>query len=211
MATTDLWFVAELPSESRRILDTLGELNIEIAFSPTPAPEKAEYQIAAGDSLAKIAQKFNTTIDLIKKANFLTRDTIRANDRLRIYQGEFAVIVNKSANMLVVTDRGKFFKRYPVGTGQFGKTPVGEFKITSRVPNPPWWRPDGQTIPFGDPANILGTHWLGFNLAGYGIHGTWETNSIGRQATAGCVRMFNSDVEELYTLLPVNTPVSVCE
>jgi lipoprotein-anchoring transpeptidase ErfK/SrfK len=146
---------------------------------------------------------------LIKKSNGLSSDTIRVGDRLRVYQGHFAVTVSKTANTLQVTDNGKFFKRYRVGTGQYSKTPVGEFKITTRIENPPWWRSDGKTIPFGDPENILGTHWLGLDVPGYGIHGTWATNSIGKQATAGCIRLLNDDVAELYTILPVGTVVTI--
>jgi lipoprotein-anchoring transpeptidase ErfK/SrfK len=189
--------------------DLLGEIDIQIVMTPTPAPEKADYTIAAGDALGKIAKKFGTTVELIKKSNNLSSDTIRVGDRLRVYQGHFAVTVSKTANTLQVTDGGKFFKRYRVGTGQYSKTPVGEFKITSRVSEPPWWRSDGKTIPFGDPENILGTHWLGLDVPGYGIHGTWETNSIGKQATAGCIRLLNDDVAELYTILPVGTPVAI--
>jgi len=192
-----------------KVLSLLGDINAQILFSPTPAPEKVDYTVAEGDSLGKLAKRFGTTIQLIKKSNGLTRDLIRVGDRLRVYQGHFAVDVSKGANTLTVTDNGKFFKRYRVGTGQFSKTPVGEFKIASRIENPPWYRPDGKTIPYGDPENILGTHWLGLNVPGYGIHGTWETNSIGRQSSAGCIRLLNDDVAELYVMLPVDTPVTV--
>ncbi|MGD0651862.1 MAG: L,D-transpeptidase family protein [Verrucomicrobiia bacterium] len=192
-----------------RILSALGDINAQVLFSPAPAPEKVDYTVAEGDSLGKISKKFGTTVELIKKSNGLARDLIRVGDRLRIYQGHFAVEVNKTANTLTVADNGRFFKRYRVGTGQFSKTPVGEFTITSRIENPPWYRPDGKTIPYGDPENILGTHWLGLNVPGYGIHGTWEPNTIGRQSSAGCIRLLNDDVAELFVMLPVDTPVTI--
>jgi lipoprotein-anchoring transpeptidase ErfK/SrfK len=192
-----------------RILSALGDINAQVLFSPAPAPEKVDYTVAEGDSLGKISKKFGTTVELIKKSNGLARDLIRVGDRLRIYQGHFAVEVNKTANVLTVTDKGKFFKRYRVGTGQFSKTPVGEFKITSRIENPPWYHPDAKTIPYGDPENILGTHWLGLNVPGYGIHGTWEPDTIGRQSSAGCIRLLNDDVAELFVMLPVDTPVTI--
>jgi lipoprotein-anchoring transpeptidase ErfK/SrfK len=194
---------------SDKVLDLLGVIDAKILFTAVSAPEKVDYTIVAGDSLGKLAQKFDTTIDLIKKSNNLTRDVIRVGDRLRIYQGHFAVTVSKATNELRLTDNGKFFKRYHVGTGEYSKTPVGDFKIITRLANPPWWRADGKTIPFGDPENILGTHWLGLNVTGYGIHGTWDTNSIGKQATAGCIRLLNDDVAELYTILPVGSPVGI--
>jgi lipoprotein-anchoring transpeptidase ErfK/SrfK len=194
---------------SDKVLDLLGAIDTKIIFTAASAPEKIDYTIAPGDTLGKLAQKFGTTIDLIKKSNNLTRDVIRVGDRLRIYQGHFAVTVSKATNELRLTDNGKLFKRYHVGTGQYSKTPVGDFKVTTRLANPPWWRADGKTIPFGDPENILGTHWLGLNVPGYGIHGTWDTNSIGKQATAGCIRLLNDDIAELYTILPVGSPVGI--
>ena len=203
--------VADDGSASDKALDLLGEIDMKILLTPAPADGKTDYTIVAGDSLGKLAQRFGTTVDLIKKSNNLSRDLIRVGDRLRIYQGHFAVNVNKTTNELRLTDNGKFFKRYRVGTGEYSKTPVGEFKITTRIPNPPWWRADGKTIPFGDPENILGTYWLGLNVPGYGIHGTWDTNSIGRQATAGCIRLLNDDIGELYTILPVGTTVVIHE
>jgi lipoprotein-anchoring transpeptidase ErfK/SrfK len=194
---------------SDKVLDLFGTINTKILFTPASAPEKTNYTIVAGDSLGKLARRFETTIDLIKKSNDLVTDTIRVGDRLRIYQGHFAVTVSKATNELRLTDNGKLFKRYHVGTGQYSKTPVGDFKVTTRLANPPWWRADGKTIPFGDPENILGTHWLGLNVPGYGIHGTWDTNSIGKQATAGCIRLLNDDIAELYTILPVGSPVGI--
>lgn len=194
-----------------KVLDLLGQIDTKILFTAAPAPEKTDYTVVVGDALGKLAQKFGTTIDLIKKSNNLTRDMIRVGDRLRIYQGHFAVAVSKTANELRLTDNGKFFKRYRVGTGEYSKTPIGEFKIATRIANPPWWRADGKTIPYGDPENILGTHWLGLNVTGYGIHGTWDTRSIGKQATAGCIRLLNDDIAELYTILPVGTTVVIHE
>jgi lipoprotein-anchoring transpeptidase ErfK/SrfK len=194
---------------SEQTIASLNEIDTLLLFTATPAPEKIDYTIQAGDALGKLAQKYGTTIELIRKANNISGDKIRVGDRLRIYQGKFAVEVSKTANTLTVTDAGKFFKRYRVGTGQFAKTPVGEFKITSRIENPPWYRSDGKTIPFGDPENILGTHWLGLNVTGYGLHGTWETNSIGKQSSAGCIRLLNDDVAELYVILPIGTPVTI--
>jgi lipoprotein-anchoring transpeptidase ErfK/SrfK len=203
--------LAENPDCPEPVLTLLGEINTQIVFGPVPAPEKLQYTIQPGDSLEKIARKFGTTVELLRKANNLRGDLIRAGDRLRIYQGSFAVVVSKSANTLTVTDHGKFFKRYRVGTGEYGNTPVGEFKITTRIAEPPWWRPDGKTIPYGHPENILGTHWLGLDVPGFGIHGTWDTNSIGKQSTAGCIRLLNEEVAELYSMLPPGTPVIIRE
>ncbi|MDA0991414.1 MAG: L,D-transpeptidase, partial [Verrucomicrobia bacterium] len=119
---------------------------------------------------------------------------------------------------LVVYLDGKFFKRYGVGTGKYGKTPLGEFEIYDKITEPVWWRPDGKEIPFGDPLNILGTRWMAIRatgdtpqVRGYGIHGTWDDSSIGKAESAGCIRMRNSEVEELFDLLPYLTPVRIVD
>ena len=73
-------------------------------------------------------------------------------------------------------------------------------------------------VPFGDKENILGTRWMSLTATGetppargYGIHGTWEPATLGKQSSAGCIRMRNSDVEELFMLVPEGTPVTIVE
>ncbi len=192
------------------LLAVLGDINLELLLTPAPAPEKIEYQVVPGDSLSKIAQTHHTTVALIKKSNHLSTDLIRVDQRLRIFTGSFSLTVSKKDNTLTLMNQGKFFKRYRVGTGEYSKTPVGQFKITSRISEPTWYRGD-RDIPYGDQENILGTHWLGLDIPGYGIHGTWDDTLIGKQATAGCVRLRNADIEELYTILPLGTPVTIQE
>lgn len=189
----------------------LGAIHTELLFSPRPMPEKSDYVVQPGDSLDRIARKYNTTVELIQKGNNVRGALIKAGDRMRVFSGEWAIRVNKTRNDLVLTMNGKFFKRYRVGTGEYSKTPVGEFRIVDRLAQPTWWHPDGRTIPFGDPENLLGTHWLALDIKGYGIHGTWEPDTVGKQSSLGCVRLANPDVEELFTLVTIGTPVIIEE
>ena len=183
-------------------------------------PGKIEYAIRAGDSLKVIARRHGITIALLQRANLIGNpDRIQVGDRLRILDNpRFAVRVSKTANDLLLTLDGAFFKRYRVGTGLYGRTPVGTFRVRDRIENPPWWRPDGREVPFGDPENILGTRWMSIEATGttppargYGIHGTWDDSSLGKQSSAGCIRMRNADVEELYQLVIEGTPVTIVE
>ncbi len=189
--------------------ELLNEVNITLVMNPWPMPEKVDYTIQRGDTLGGLARRFNTTIELIQRGNRLSGSMIRQGDRLRILDAEFSVHVNKTRNDLVVYMNDRFFKRYDVGTGEYQRTPVGEFTITERIAQPTWWRPDGRAVPYGTTNNVLGTHWLSIDVPGYGIHGTWEPDSIGYQSSAGCVRLLNEDIEELYTLLPTGVPVVI--
>ena len=190
--------------------ERLGDINIRLLFSPIVTAQDASYEVQPGDSLTKIARQFRTTVELLNRANHLTGDTIRPRMHLKIPKTSFSVVVNKSQNTLTLKNAEEVWKVYRVATGKDNSTPVGTFHITSRIPNPPWYTPQG-VIPFGDPRNILGTHWLGFDKPGYGLHGTADPSSIGKQATAGCVRLANTDVEELYTLLPLDTQVMIID
>ena len=43
----------------------------------------------------------------------------------------------------------------------------------------------------------------------YRVHGSPEWRTIGKSASSGCVRMFNQDVIDLHSRVPVGTPVLV--
>ena len=55
---------------------------------------------------------------------------------------------------------------------------------------------------------VLGTNRL--NLGdGYALHGTNVPSSIGTSVSHGCVRLRNEDIETLYQMVPVGTPVYI--
>ncbi len=101
-------------------------------------------------------------------------------------------------------------KTYVVSTGKDNSTPAGTFKIVNKLDSPTWFKA-GAVVPADDPQNILGTRWLGFDLPGYGIHGTTDPGSLGSQVTQGCVRMSNPDIEELYIIVPMGTEATVVD
>ncbi len=183
-------------------------------------PEKTNYLVKSGNSLDRIARKFGTTVQLIQKSNMLRNpNRINIGDRLRVFTGKFSMTCSKSRHDLVVFMNGDFFKRYKVGTGKFGKTPAGTFEIREKIKEPPWWRPDGSVVPYGNKEeNILGTRWFSLratgdteDVRGYGIHGTWSPESVGTASSAGCLRMKNEEVEELFIYIPVGTSVVIEE
>ncbi len=208
--------VAATPSAEA--IQLLGEVNMKLLKSPLMMPGKEYYVIQPGDYLYKIAKDHQTTVELIKEMNGLKTDNIRAGARLLVFNGNFSIQVSKQHNYLDLLMEGKLFKRYPVGTGKFGKTPAVEFSIIDKIVEPPWTRPsDNRQIEYGDPENVLGTRWMALSakdhpeLTGFGIHGTWERDSIGKQSSAGCIRMLNEDVEELFDLVPRKTTVIIAD
>jgi len=195
-------------SEAKRKLE---DLNIKIIFSGMTLPKETQiYEVKKGDTLEKIAKEFNTTVGLIKKSNNLKSNLIRVNQRFRIWTQEFSCIVDKSQNILILKSGEEIVKTYSVSTGANNSTPVGTFKVINKLISPVWYKSGAVVLP-ESPDNILGTRWLGFDLTGYGIHGTTQPETIGKQITQGCVRMLNKDVEEIYILLPVGTEVTIID
>lgn len=186
------------------------DLNIKVLFSPVITAKSRSYEIQPYDSLTKIAKHFNTTIDLIKKSNNISGDTIYPGRSIKVWAAPFSILVDKSQNVLILESEGEIIKTYTVSTGANNSTPVGTFKIVNKLENPTWFKAGAQ-VPPESPENILGTRWMGFDLGGYGIHGTTDPESLGKQVTQGCVRMANQDVEELYIIVPAGTEVTITD
>jgi lipoprotein-anchoring transpeptidase ErfK/SrfK len=186
------------------------EMNIKLLFSPILTPNSMLYEIKPGDTLTKISREFKTTPELIMKSNILSGDKILPGRKIKIWTAPFSILVDKSQNTLILKANEEIIRTYIVSTGKNNSTPVGVFKIVNKLPNPTWFKA-GAVVPPDSPKNILGSRWLGFDLPGYGIHGTTEPKSLGTQATQGCVRMLNSEVEELYTIVPTGTEVTIVD
>ena len=110
-----------LNREDENVINLLGQINMRRLLSSQPMQDKIFYVVKSGDYLQKIANEFNTTVALIKIMNGLQTDTIRAGSRLIVFNGTFTIKVSKTNNFLDLIHRDKLFKRYPVGTGKFGK------------------------------------------------------------------------------------------
>lgn len=195
------------PESVAGVTKLLSEAGTADFFSPAAGPGDTTYTVRSGDNLTKIARKYGTTVELLRVANGIRGDMIRAGQKLRIPKADFSVLVDKSQNTLTLKNGEEVVKVYTCSTGRDGITPVGAFRVVNRLVDPVW---KGIVAP-GDPENPLGTRWLGFDLPQYGIHGTNEPETLGQAVTDGCIRLANNDVEELFTLLPEGTSVTVVE
>jgi lipoprotein-anchoring transpeptidase ErfK/SrfK len=126
------------------------------------------------------------------------------------------LLVDRAAYKLRLFRHLKLAKTYSIAVGRAGlETPAGLYRIDDKQVNPSWHVPNsawagslaGRVIPPG-PADPIKARWMGF-WNGAGIHGTDETWSIGHSASHGCIRMLIPDVIQLYSLVPLNTPIYV--
>lgn len=196
------------------IRDELVRLGQELIFSPrvTPGdPLVSRHVIQTGDNLARIAAQYKLSADFLARVNQIAdKNRIREGQSLKVVQGPFRAVVSKSAFTLDVYLDDVPVASYMVGVGAEDSTPTGEWRVGTKLMNPTYYPPRGGAIvPADDPQNPLGERWIALvGIAGaavgqerYGIHGTNEPDSIGKDLSMGCIRMRNEDVEELYDYL----------
>ena len=119
------------------------------------------------------------------------------------------IVVSITDRKLAVLDESnRVVKIFPTAVGApESPSPVGIYKIVTSIPDPTWYY-KGKIVGPGK-SNPLGTRWLGLSIKGYGIHGTNVPSSIGHNASHGCVRMRNHDVEELFGMVGVGDQVEL--
>jgi hypothetical protein len=99
----------------------------------------------------------------------------------------FAILVDIGEERLYLIDAEKniILKKYPIASGKAETpSPIGTWKVIRMAK----W------------SGGFGTRWIGLNVPWgiFGIHGTNKPGSIGSEASHGCIRMRNKDIEELY-------------
>ncbi len=126
-----------------------------------------------------------------------------------------AIRIDISERRLYLYDGEEVVKTYPVAVGVSRyPTPKGDFRIINKAYHPTWtpppspWAAGLEPVPAG-PGNPLGTRWMGLSTPHVGIHGTYASGSIGTAASHGCIRMYIRDVEEIFELVYVGTPVQI--
>jgi lipoprotein-anchoring transpeptidase ErfK/SrfK len=129
-------------------------------------------------------------------------------------QAPGTIIINPKTRLLYYVLSNKRAIRYGIAVGKAGFEWSGEAIISEKKQWPRWippkemiarkpelakfdevGQPGGPTNPLGARALYLTSNGRDY---GYRIHGTPEWQSIGRNASSGCIRMINQDVIDLY-------------
>jgi lipoprotein-anchoring transpeptidase ErfK/SrfK len=129
-----------------------------------------------------------------------------------------ALVVSLSQCKIYLYKGDKLVKTYPCAPGRPAfPTPTGDFKVDSKLHNASWFNP-GSAWAKGMPAvigpgpnNPMGVDKIGIDYSGVFMHGIppGEFDSIGTQASHGCMRMFPSDVADLFKRVNIGDPVYI--
>jgi lipoprotein-anchoring transpeptidase ErfK/SrfK len=124
------------------------------------------------------------------------------------------VIQSEERSLYLITGKDQALK-YSVGVGRTGKQWFGTTRIASKHIRPAWKPPAslrGKRSPDfyiegGSPQNPMGAAALVLVHSELAIHGTNNPGSIGGLVSAGCIRMHNKDIMDLYGRVHVGTRV----
>jgi L,D-transpeptidase ErfK/SrfK len=188
------------------------------------------------DTLLDIARRFNVGYDEIERANPGVDIWLPGAGPRVVVPTQF--VLPAAARQGIVIDvaalRLYYFPphrpgtplvvyTHPIGIGKDGwNTPEGATKVVARVRDPVWrpsealrrdhFNDNGEMVPAVVPAgpdNPLGKFEFKLGWPSYLIHGTNKPYGIGLRSSHGCVRLYPEDIEKLFAMVPIGTPVRV--
>jgi LysM repeat protein len=183
----------------------LGDLNISAFFSPEPGPDKTEYVVIRGDSIARIATKTKNPAELIFKANGLDSLTIQPGRKLIIPKGQFSLVVNTKKGDVTLMNNGIFFRWYkPLELKLPAKVVLGQFKAREKIA----WA-EGVRVAFGEKKYLGSSRWIAINGSGITLYSETNSRTPNVQKPATGIMLGPADMEELFALVVKDTPVTV--
>jgi LysM repeat protein len=191
--------------------DILGEVNAEILLSRHPSPEKIEYIVKPGDVLAKIARKLKTTPEMIMRMNNMSGTMLRIGDKLLISHPDFSIVIQRKANLVVLSNHGAFFKQYHIREAKLPPKPTA--KINAKVAETMAWK-GGKRVGLGSKEYLASTKWI--RLAGapaytlYAVPDATHPNLDQPPPPTG-LGLAAVDLEELSTLVNKSTSVTIID
>ncbi len=189
----------------------------------------------ADDTFSDIARTYGLGFDDLKNANPNVDPWLPGEGTRIVLPTQFVlpagkregVVLNIAAKRLYYfppeNEAGeKTLITHPIGIGRVGwATPIGESSVIAKAKDPVWYVPwsvrqehreMGDPIPAVVPAgedNPLGHRVLKLGMPGYLIHGTNQPYGVGMRVSHGCVRLYPENIESLYELVGLGTPVRI--
>jgi L,D-transpeptidase ErfK/SrfK len=201
--------------------DVIGEVQVTV--------------VGKNDTLPDIARRFNVGYEEIVRANPKVDPWVPRAGTEVVVPTQFVlplaerkgIVVNIAAMRIyyfppVKPGEKQVVYTHPIGIGKVGwSTPEGTTKVVSKEKNPVWRPTDsiraehkknGDILPAVVPAgpdNPLGNRKFTLGWPSYLIHGTNKPYGVGLRSSHGCMRLYPEDVERLFDMVPVGTPVTV--
>ncbi len=185
------------------------------------------HYVRPGDTMLDIAMRYRIGYVELRAANPDVDPWLPIEDTVLLLPEQHILPKDAGPGLLVnLGDLRLYFfppdggapQSWPISTGREAyETPLGLQTVTEKTVNPTWvptanHRSEDPTVPAyvpPGPDNPLGNRRIRVGWNGYAIHGTNKPEGIGRRVSRGCVRMYPTDVEEVFELVRVGMPVTI--
>ncbi len=187
------------PEEQEYLVELLSRVAGTVIYSRQHLLDKP-YRVLAGDTLHRVAQRYNVPWRLLAKINGIgDPDNLSAGEELKVVPGPFDAVVDLTTWEMTLFLHGRYAGRFRIGLGEDDPTPEGEYTVKSKEVNPTYYGPD-LTIDQDDPENPLGELLLDLGGRVY-LHATDDASSLGRQGGRGSIRLSSADMEDVFDIL----------
>ena len=211
-----------------RVLGLLAALSLSACAAPPEATQPEE--VIGGVPVSQIVEGYGLIEDGEYTLPPVPPGYVEGVNRRAVvpYRGTEApgtIEIDPHAKFLYWVQPDGMAIRYPIAVGREGLGMSGGFTIARKAEWPGWTPtanmlrrepeiygpfrggvPGGLSSPLGARALYL---YRGSRDTYYRIHGTNDLSSIGNSGSAGCIRMFNHDVIDLFGRVPTSTRVVV--
>lgn len=194
---------------------------------------QVEYTSGAGESVVTLSKRYDLGYNAMESANphvnmvrnFTLGTPLQLpTQHLLPNEARRGIVVNLPEMRMYyyLPERGKVLT-YPIGIGKIGKTIpiIREAKISRKAKDPIWIPPEDirefnleqgvvlpQVMPPG-PDNPLGPYAIYTSIPTYLIHSTIFPESVGKRASFGCIRMYETDIEEFFPIVEKGVPLAI--
>ncbi len=193
----------------------LGAIHATLYLSTRPAPGKTVHRLASGEKVGKLATDYGCTLEYILYVNTIQKpESLQIGKMLTVLQNpRLELLISKRDSTAVLLLNNSFFKRYALLLSEGTPPPKGLYHVLTRGK-----RTIADDVPWTGMADDKPRHerdicWVTLAtqdkamLGGISLQGT--RNSQTKHALN--IRFRNSDIEELYFLLPSSTSVIVAD
>jgi hypothetical protein len=121
-----------------------------------------------------------------------------SHERTRLPYEPIHIEIVKSEHSLKLISGSQLIMEKNAGLGANQQTPEAHFTVLNRVLNPQ-----------GNKQGVYGSAGLGLGMLA--IHGTNDESSVGMDRSLGCIRLINSDINQLFAFVPKGTVVEIAD
>jgi LysM repeat protein len=193
----------------------LGSTHAALYLSARPAPGKTIHSIASGEKLGQLASRYGCPLEYILYVNnILKPESLQIGKKITVLQNPtFELLISKRESTAVLLFNHGFFKRYTLLLAEGAPPPKGQYRVKSRGRRTFGEDEKWTGVADDKPRYERDICWITLAIeqgsipGGVSLQGTRNA-----QAKLGAnIRFRNTDIEELYLLLPSNASIVVTD